>query len=380
MSSILSKIAQGLEGEIFELDSDGYEASLKSYFTLHEAQLKPSFIITPKHAQDVAHVLKSLRTVNSATDVATKLGQVYDKLDPLGLSVVGGHVYDVGVGGFTLGGCFSSSLPRYGMCCDMVENFEVVLADGQIINANANANPDLWIALKGGSNNFGIVTRFDMKKFPQGKQWAGLVAYPIPTLDENFRALNSMQNDWDPYASMKLAKLPETSRKLQAKGTRQIFATTSFRFSVAHLQEVYALLKSAATSVEDIKGMRWTLKYWRLHDSITAKSRASGGNSTGLDTSQGSIVLCILNYSWEDKSDDERMDGTARRFIEEVDESSKSTGLFNRYKYINYSAGHQDPISGYGDEMKSNLQAVSKKYDPEGFFQTGVPGGFKILR
>lgn len=151
MSSILSTIAQGLEGEVFELDSDGYEASLKSYFTLQEAQLKPSFIIAPKSAQDVAHVLKSLRTINS--DIATKLairggghspfagsanidngitidlrkidtvevneskdivsvgggaiwGQVYDKLDPLGLSVVGGHVYDVGVGGFTLGGTY----------------------------------------------------------------------------------------------------------------------------------------------------------------------------------------------------------------------------------------------------------------------------------
>ncbi|TGO49557.1 hypothetical protein BOTNAR_0427g00030 [Botryotinia narcissicola] len=474
MSSILSTIAQGLEGEVFELDSDGYEASLKSYFTLQEAQLKPSFIIAPKSAQDVAQVLKSLRSINSTSDIATKLavrggghspfagsanidngitidlrkidtvevdesknivsvgggaiwGQVYDKLDPLGLSVVGGHVYDVGVGGFTLGGGFSSSSPRYGMCCDMVENFEVVLADGQIINANANANSDLWTALKGGSNNFGIVTRFDMRTFPQGKQWAGLVVYPISTLDENFRALSSMQNGWDPYASMKLSitfspqtkftiasnfeytredsepavfkpfmdikpqyrntmkisTLGETARdiqKMQAKGTRQIFATTSFQFSVAHLQDVYTLFKNAAASVEDIKGMRWTLTYWRIHDSITAKSTASGGNSTGLDTSQGSLVLCILTYSWEDKSDDERMDGTARRFIEEVDECSKSAGLFNRYKYVNYSAGYQDPISGYGDEMKSNLQAVSKKYDPEGFFQTGVPGGFKISR
>lgn len=69
------------------------------------------------------------------------------------------------------------------------------------------------------------------------------------------------------------------------------------------------------------------------------------------------------------------MDGTAKKFIEEVDELSKSAGLFSRYKYVNYSAGYQDPISGDGDETKSNLLAVSKKYDPEGFFQTGVPGG-----
>ncbi|KAI9648500.1 hypothetical protein NHQ30_003135 [Ciborinia camelliae] len=473
MSSIATTLAKGLEGKVFEPDSDVYNASLKSYFTLQETQLKPSFIITPTSAQDVSQALRSLRTINSETEIATKVavrggghspfagsanidkgitidlrninavevnesrdivsvgggaiwGQVYDKLDPMGLSVVGGHVYDVGVGGFTLGGGFSSSSPRYGMCCDMVENFEVVLADGRIVNANANTNSDLWTALKGGSNNFGIVTRFDMRTFPQGKQWAGLVVYPISTLDENLKALASMQDDWDPYASMKLSitfspqtkftiasnfeytkedsapavfkpfmdikpqyrntmkisTLSETARdiqKMQANGVRQIFATTSFQSSLTHLQNVYTLFKNAAASVEDIKGMRWTLTYWRLHSSITTKSAAQGGNSTGLDTSQCSLVLCILTYSWGDASDDARMDETAKKFIEEVDESSKSAGLFNRYKYVNYSAGYQNPISGYGDEIKSSLQAVSKKYDPEGFFQTGVPGGFKLL-
>lgn len=322
-------------------------------------------------------------------------------------------------------GGFSSFSPRYGMCCDMIDNFEVVLADGQIVHANANANTDLWTALKGGSNNFGIVTRFDMRTFPQGKQWAGLIVYPISTLDENFKALESMPDNWDPYASMKLSitfspqtkftiasnfeytkedsapavfkpfmdikpqyrntmkiSTPgETAReiqKMQKNGVRQIFATTSFRFSAAHLQSVFTLFKNTVVSVEDIKGMRWTLTYWRLHDSITAKSAAAGGNSTGLDTSQGSLVICVLTYSWDDASDDTRMDEMAKNFIEEVDELSKIEGLFNRYKYVNYSAGYQNPIIGYGDEMKMSLQKVSKKYDPEGFFQIGVPGGFKI--
>ncbi|KAJ8069919.1 hypothetical protein OCU04_000327 [Sclerotinia nivalis] len=159
---------------------------------------------------------------------------------------------------------------------------------------------------------------------------------------------------------MKIATLSETSRdiqKMQANRVRQIFATTSFQFSIVHLQNVYALFRSAVASVEDIKGIRWTLTYWRLHSSITNKSAAH-----------------------EDASDDVCMDRAAKRFIEKVDDSSKNAGLFNRYKYINYSAGYQDPISGYGDEMKSSLQAVRKKYDPEGVFQTVVPGGFKISR
>lgn len=42
-----------------------------------------------------------------------------------------------------------------GFAADTVKNYEVVLADGQIVNANAKQNPDLWWALKGGGNNFG---------------------------------------------------------------------------------------------------------------------------------------------------------------------------------------------------------------------------------
>lgn len=57
-------------------------------------------------------------------------------------------------------------------------NFEVVLADGEIVNANAKENEDLWWALKAGANNFGIVTRCDMNTFslPDGI-WSGTLSY-----------------------------------------------------------------------------------------------------------------------------------------------------------------------------------------------------------
>lgn len=61
----------------------------------------------------------------------------------------------------------------YGFGCDMVSNFEIVLANGNIVNANPTENSDLFKALKGGSNNFGIVTRFDLRIFPLGDYWGG---------------------------------------------------------------------------------------------------------------------------------------------------------------------------------------------------------------
>ena len=62
---------------------------------------------------------------------------------------------------------------QYGFGCDQVQNFEIVLASGQITNASVKQNPDLFAALKGGSNNFGIVTRFDLQTFKLGEYWGG---------------------------------------------------------------------------------------------------------------------------------------------------------------------------------------------------------------
>lgn len=91
---------------------------------------------------------------------------VYADLDTYGVTVTGGRDGGVGVGGFLLGGGVSFFSGREGFGCDSVLNYEVVLANGTIINANSTHNSDLWKALKGGASNFGIVTRFDMEAVP----------------------------------------------------------------------------------------------------------------------------------------------------------------------------------------------------------------------
>lgn len=68
-------------------------------------------------------------------------------------------------------------------------NYEVVLASGEIVNANNQQNKDLWLALKGGSNNFGIVTRFDLITFEQGQFWGGTVYTEPSTFSQHLKAL-----------------------------------------------------------------------------------------------------------------------------------------------------------------------------------------------
>lgn len=64
-----------------------------------------------------------------------------------------------------------------------------MLASGDVINANADENSDLWLALRGGSNNFGVVTRYDLRTFAQGPFWGGSVYYFGHTFPEQIDAL-----------------------------------------------------------------------------------------------------------------------------------------------------------------------------------------------
>lgn len=87
-------------------------------------------------------------------------------LEKYNVTVTGGRDGDVGVGGFMLGGGISFFTGTNGYGCDTVVNYEVVLGNGSIVQANKGENADLFKALKGGGSNFGIVTRFDVEAMP----------------------------------------------------------------------------------------------------------------------------------------------------------------------------------------------------------------------
>lgn len=83
------------------------------------------------------------------------------------------QVAAIGVGGLTLGGGISFFSNQYGWACDNVISFEVVTASGVIITASSTSYSDLYWSLRGGGNNFGIVTKFDLKTISQGQMWGG---------------------------------------------------------------------------------------------------------------------------------------------------------------------------------------------------------------
>jgi FAD/FMN-containing dehydrogenase len=111
-------------------------------------------------------------------------GAIYAALDAHNLTAMLGRYAKVGLG-LSVGAGFSYLCNKEGLVIDNVLNYEVVLANGTIVNANASSNPDLFKALKGGNHNFGVVTALTLRTVKtEGAIYGGIMYYPESSLDQ----------------------------------------------------------------------------------------------------------------------------------------------------------------------------------------------------
>jgi FAD/FMN-containing dehydrogenase len=97
-----------------------------------------------------------------------------------GLATTGGVVGSTGIAGLTLGGGLGWLMPKYGLALDNLRSAEMVLADGSVVRASADENPDLFWAIRGGGGNFGIAASFEYDLHQVGPIiTGGLVAHPL---------------------------------------------------------------------------------------------------------------------------------------------------------------------------------------------------------
>ena len=119
----------------------------------------------------------------------TKWGELDRETQRFGLAVTGGRLADTGVGGLTLGGGSGWIERKYGFTVDSLLSAEVVTADGRLVVASAERNPDLFWALKGGGGNFGVVTGFEFQLHDVGPLlYGGMMFFPIERAVEALKA------------------------------------------------------------------------------------------------------------------------------------------------------------------------------------------------
>lgn len=360
-----------------------------------------------------------------------------NKLDGTGIGIPTGRCPSTAVGGVTLGGGISFFAPKLGFAADNVLNFEVVLASGEVVNANATSNSDLWTALKGSGGNLGIVTRFDFAAFSQPHLWSAGIPLPadesgtnlaltamhgITQMHRMFPKLaygnmfsfnasrtpfeggiwNSLVFSGDDINELQLPAMPitvggvttelkltdhmrETTLAALLKesdqfpwGYRNYIATVAFVNDLDTLTHVHDLTVDLCKTVRHVQNMEWLFAYEPLPHLFSEHSVSRGGNVLGLNRTKDDLILMQLAPRWSSASDDKFMYDTAKQWVKQVKGYTQSVGKASDYLYLNYADGLQDPIAAYGKDSVKFLQEVSRKYDSTGVFQKAVKGGFKI--
>jgi hypothetical protein len=148
-------------------------------------------------------------------------------------------------------------------------------------------------------------------------------------------------------------------------------------------------LEQYAGLVEDMKALLGPKNFTTILDfqpfpsyfaDISVKK---GGNMLGLERDTRNKILFIVGVTLRGSNSEElypRVSQQVTALNKRVEEFSKSVGSFSELRYLPYSHARQDVLGSYGKANVEHMRQVANKYDPNGFFQSRVPGGFKLSR
>jgi len=328
---------------------------------------------------------------------------------------------------------------RRGWACDGVAAYEIVLADSTILNVTHTSHPDLYFALRGGSNNFGVVTTFTLEAFPQGPIWGGmkmytwdkmpalLDAYHAHTTDPAIMDQDAMGYDtfgyfqaYDMMVSivqiihtkpdeviddagkfpkaylayaeiesmeatppLKIAPMSEFTHEIAGSvtyGSRNIYHSISVRPNRDYYSKVLDIFYEEIAPVKNITGFLPVIHIQPITPDILRLMERNGGNALGISGVKEGLTLVTSSWTWKDKADDEKSQTAHDKVFERATDLAREMGIFHPFIYQNYAAQGQDVFAGYGEENLKRLKKIQKSVDPDGVFARGglCGGHFKI--
>jgi FAD/FMN-containing dehydrogenase len=315
----------------------------------------------------------------------------------------------------------------YGLACDNVESYELVTASGLILTVSEKAFPDLYWALRGGGNNFGLVTQFNVAAIPRApKMWGGMRTYlatEFPALIDAYynlgvnakkdgKAHQILSFGWggfqvaqveleyaDPiadapilaeYNAVQGAVADQTAVRSLAEltslldgpasgdGLRQSFWTFTMKLDKDLATITKDIFFEELPAILDAADLLPAVSLQVITEPILEKMAARGGNALGLSAEDGPLMNVLVAVKWSNGADDVRINKFAAKIKDRVLAEAVSKGKASNYLYMNYASPWQDVITGYGATNQARLKSISKKYDPTGVFEKLQPGYFKL--
>ncbi|KAI1073527.1 6-hydroxy-D-nicotine oxidase [Whalleya microplaca] len=351
-------------------------------------------------------------------DGGCKWGDVYKFVEERGRSVIGARSFDVGVGGFTLGGGMPAFPNIYGLPADNVKNYEIVLGDSSVVNANADTNPDLYRALKGGGTNFGIVIRFDIQTYPLIETQYTVNIYDPSDYMNILRATVEVQDamNEDPKIGMFVVfntdsvvvglfyAAPEKPKAFDAffnltslvhsavpttNGTlKSLVGSIGYPFPPARRTASTATTKVSYDLYVEVHKLWLEMnKTTTAQMSYTIQPLAVSGVEAGEERSRNSIGLekvpqtwWVVFGAWPGESLDVETIKWADDLRGGIQNIARAKGKLLDFTFMNDASPTQTVLDSYGGENLRRLQETAAKYDPEGIFQRQQNGGFLLRR
>ncbi|CAM1507614.1 Fc.00g072550.m01.CDS01 [Cosmosporella sp. VM-42] len=406
-------LTQSLPGAVFTSSIPKYDELINARWS-STSVLYAGFVDTP---EDVSTAIKILvknqcrfavkaggHNANPGADLAEDRsyvrigagmawGKSYDAFNNSGICFTGGISEDVGAAGVSLSGGQSLFQLKRGWAVDNILNYEIVLASGEIVDANQPSKSDLFKALKSSNTNFGVATSVKIAAFEFDGIWGGEVFVNLTIaetegtrpdfLDKISRAITNFiaQSYLDTSTSVQLmtAYLSEGRGQL----VNAAFGNTDAVEKLKSLDSFLALSSQVKSTGRNVKlahfvheVSQFQAKGYRQAQDPDLIFIWDATDAVYNTLPHKDMVDLMVSFIPQPKIQQTYAAARSRNslslanvenyqiVVDKVEAIAKKHNTYHPFLYINYAAPFQNPLCSYDADSANFLKATANKYDP----------------